>query len=486
LWDFSKIPVFPPDCEDRFENTPAFSAPGLSGPIQAKLKIGAVYDPLEREAERAADQVMRMPGPEVSLAAAPLQISRKCVGCEKEEKLQRRPARPQTSVGEVAAVVHEVLGSPGEPLDPAARAFFEPRFGMDFGGVRVHTGTRAGQSAGAVNALAYTVGSHIVLGDSQCSLGAAEVNRLLAHELTHVVQQSGGGSQRVPDNPLLMPRVQAPFIQRQPKKPGKESEPAAKEEAKGPHIRVFTVRDKKLAGGGTLVDDLVDLKRKLMATNITGDWTLVVSMHGSEERLGAQSGPNWSEKAIFYGPSEIDKLFGDDKDYVKWRDKFGPTGLSMVSCQISKSFEGKLITNLTRGGKQSARGLGEGCKPIATFVSIPEAPAKRSDFDKLSPSRRDSIINELKKLNEKWGYYGIRPVPEDQILDYYYDEEPKGEWVEVEVRVGKEHEVEKLTKTGIPFWNRTTGPDSAKFRELCDQGVTPFKREHVPTAPEVP
>lgn len=310
--------------------------------------------------------------------------------------------------------------------------------------------------------------------------------RSLQHEahLDNEAYRFGGPA--IDYSPSLILHAQAPFMQRQPQKEGKESKPPTKEEPKGPHLQVYVVRDRGLQLGGTLVRDLADLKSKLMATKITGEWTLVLSMHGSQERLGAQSPPDWQKNATFYGPSDIDKLFGDDKDYVKWRNKYGPTGLSMVSCQISKPFEGTLITNLTRTGKQSARGLGEGCKPIAASKIVDTGAPTRSAFDKLSPSRRDSILKKLKELNETWGYYGTPPVPEDQLLDYYYNEEPKGAWVTVEVMVGKEHEVEKLKPTGIPFWNRTTGPKSAKFRELCDQGVGTLKRERVPSVPDVP
>ncbi len=93
-------------------------------------------------------------------------------------------------------IVHEVLSSPGQPLDPAMRAEMEPRFGHDFGQVRVHTGARAAESARAVNALAYTVGRDVVVGVGQYTLGTAVGQRLLAHELAHVVQQSNAPALR--------------------------------------------------------------------------------------------------------------------------------------------------------------------------------------------------------------------------------------------------------------------------------------------------
>jgi len=158
--------------------------------LQRKLAIGTVNDPLEREADRVAEQVIRMPAPAPVSRASSLQINRKCAECEEEEekgKLQKKSAgraAPQTA----PPIVHEVLAEPGAPLDAATRAFMEPRFDYDFSRVRVHSGAAATRSAQAVNALAYTVGDRIVLG----SAGAGP--HLLAHELAHVVQQGSSST----------------------------------------------------------------------------------------------------------------------------------------------------------------------------------------------------------------------------------------------------------------------------------------------------
>jgi hypothetical protein len=227
-----------------------------------------------------------------------------------------------------------------------------------------------------------------------------------------------------------------------------------------------------------------------MGTKIGTDWTLVLSIHGSQERLGAQAPPDMQKNAKFYDASKIETLFNGDKDLVKWRDQYGPTFLSLVSCQVSASFEGKLISNLTRAGagnkRQPQRGLGEGCKPIATAVTVPDAPNTRAEFNKLSQGKQDAIREKLQKLNDTWGYYGAPPVADDEVVHFYYDEEPKGEWVKVEVMVGKGHTVRELKKTGIPYWNRTTGDKSAEFRDKCDQGVGTLKRDRTPGVPDVP
>ncbi len=79
-----------------------------------------------------------------------------------------RAAAPSQSSTEAPSIVHDVLRSPGQPLDPSTRAFMEPRFGYDFSRVRVHDDSRAAKSAEAVNAQAYTVGNQLVFGAGIC------------------------------------------------------------------------------------------------------------------------------------------------------------------------------------------------------------------------------------------------------------------------------------------------------------------------------
>src|SRR5215208_2264204 len=85
-----------------------------------------------------------------------------CAECRRK-RLQRQPTN-QAEPSQAPPIVHDVLRSPGQPFDPATRASMEPRFGHDFSKVRVHTDTRASESAQAVNALAYTVGRDVVFG----------------------------------------------------------------------------------------------------------------------------------------------------------------------------------------------------------------------------------------------------------------------------------------------------------------------------------
>lgn len=113
-----------------------------------------------------------------------------CAECSKKHgtSLQRSAIGNQQEIG-VPPIVHEVLRSPGQPLDGETRAFFEPRFGHDFSRVRIHMGPEAAASAKAIGAAAYTVGSDIVFGDGRYAPKSGAGRFLLAHELTHVVQQ---------------------------------------------------------------------------------------------------------------------------------------------------------------------------------------------------------------------------------------------------------------------------------------------------------
>src|SRR5260370_12509741 len=105
--------------------------------------------------------------------------------------VQRRAQSADTSpASEVPPIVHDVLRSPGQPLDSSTRAFMEPRFGHDFGNVSVHTNSRAAESAHAITASAYAVGRDVVFGSGQYDPHTTAGQRLLAHELTHVGQQS--------------------------------------------------------------------------------------------------------------------------------------------------------------------------------------------------------------------------------------------------------------------------------------------------------
>ena len=188
--------------------------------LQTKLRIGSTTDPLESDADRVADQVMRMgvtnipsTGPnqirrkcaqcqreDDAVPSTPPQLQRKCAACEEEEAhLQKKPDHASESPSlrtEAPPLVHQVLRSPGQPLAKDDLAFFTSRFGFDFSRVRIHNDRTAAESAHSVNALAYTAGSDIAFADGQYQPGTESGRRLIAHELTHVVQQGSAARTR--------------------------------------------------------------------------------------------------------------------------------------------------------------------------------------------------------------------------------------------------------------------------------------------------
>jgi len=174
--------------------------------IQAKLVVGQPGDIYEQEADRVADEVMRMPESQVQWRA------------EEEEKIQTKPLAKQITpvvqrqvrkeekeekeilqTKEHSDRTYEVspdlesriqsLKGGGQPLPESVRIFFEPRFNYDFSQVRVHTDGRAADTAQAMNARAFTTGKDIVFGAGLYSPETETGKRLLAHELVHVVQQ---------------------------------------------------------------------------------------------------------------------------------------------------------------------------------------------------------------------------------------------------------------------------------------------------------
>jgi hypothetical protein len=184
--------------------------------MQAKLEVGAVDDPLEREADEVAEKVMRMPdagafAPPSAKGDGIPGVLRRCAcggtctdrqkkksAGEKWEQVQtKRVNGSDGGPAKAPASVYGVLRSSGQPLDRSTRAFMEPRFGRDFSRVRVHSNAAAQQSAREVNAQAYTLGPNIVFGAGRFAPTTHEGKWLIAHELTHVMQQNGAGAGKI-------------------------------------------------------------------------------------------------------------------------------------------------------------------------------------------------------------------------------------------------------------------------------------------------
>jgi hypothetical protein len=197
--------------------------------MQAKIAVGAVNDPLEREADQVAEKVMRMPdagafarssvrGGRIPGVQRSCACGGTCADCQKKNFAGEGPEQVQTKrinagdggPSQAPASVHGVLRSCGQPLDGATRAFMEPRFGRDFSQVRVHSNAAAQQSARDVNAQAYTLGRNIVFAAGRFAPATHEGRRLIAHELAHVMQQDSaqaGKIDGVSDSTVREPRL---------------------------------------------------------------------------------------------------------------------------------------------------------------------------------------------------------------------------------------------------------------------------------------
>jgi len=168
--------------------------------LQAKLTIGQPGDIYEQEADRVAEQVLATPTHHVVSNTS--------------TRIQCFPEQSTGQMGATPASVNQALSSPGRSLEPALRQDMEQRFGYNFSEVRVHTGEIAERSAQEVSANAYTMGNKIVFGAGRFAPETQTGVRLLAHELVHVVQQSGADSMRAgqSDNKRGLPPL-ASFIQ---------------------------------------------------------------------------------------------------------------------------------------------------------------------------------------------------------------------------------------------------------------------------------
>lgn len=182
-------PLVPGTLPPRLQRKPAVSTPG---------------DALEREADEVADKVMRM----TDLEPAGLALGPPPSAVTDRQAIYRRgaPARPIDTWSDADARIAAVRT--GEPLAASERAFFEPRFGLDFSRVHIHRDATADAAARSVGALAYARGGDIVFRSGAYAPGTAAGRRLLAHELAHVVQQGVG--------------ARAPLVQRRLDEDGKE------------------------------------------------------------------------------------------------------------------------------------------------------------------------------------------------------------------------------------------------------------------------
>jgi len=237
-----------------------------------------------------------------------------CGECKKKDMTLQRHSNGASGAATAPTIVHDALRSPGQPLDASTRAFFEPRFEHDFSSVRVHTDETAAASAKAVNATAYTVGRDLVFGAGQYSPATSEGRKLVAHELTHVLQQTAldgtGGSlshaeSEADRNAAAVVHAQSPTLQLgvdsgslQRKEPGQSGQSEEAEIAvalEGSWHEDYDVALQGTAG----ISDLNAAQKAELAANIADEVVLFFEARGTVERAKGVDFPEHDWKNHF-------------------------------------------------------------------------------------------------------------------------------------------------------------------------------------------
>lgn len=281
---------------------------------QTKLRVSQPGDAHEEEADQVADAVMRMPAAETATSGD--------------------TASPTTTTTSQSGAQEAVPGSDGQPLDAATRAYMEPRFGHDFGNVRVHTDEQAAEAASGYHARAYTVGSDIVFGAQEYAPGTSEGQRLLAHELTHVVQQGSD-------------TAAAATVQREPEG-GTKAPPTV---AQGLSEGVQGYMENSGGGGGDLEDE--DLANQVMGFQhaiLTG-WQTALSnfLVVLESKSDKDSSPDFQkamgkfflEKAVGKIGSVATWALGEVSEKATKPVEFGLDALKALNEEVKRAEEAK-------------------------------------------------------------------------------------------------------------------------------------------------
>jgi len=313
--------------------------------IQAKLSISQPGDAYEQEADRVADQVMRMPDPETRLPggvesdseylpsvtgrrencaamkgienedepfkistienpSAPLnieegeaegeppkaEVAEKC--CQEDNhdnenpvvqlSCDPRPDAPKLEP-EIEGGIHAMRGQ-GTPLSSSERQFMEPRFGVDFGAIRLHTSHEADTHNRALQARAFTLGNDIFFRAGEYTSGEAESNRLLAHELTHTIQQAASSS--LNNAHVRAQPAAARLIQRQPIAPAPAPAVAAAPVGRATVNFLPTIQDLAPAGWGVTTED--DAIIDITAFASAASWKCVITTADQQAHQGVR------------------------------------------------------------------------------------------------------------------------------------------------------------------------------------------------------
>lgn len=257
-------------------------------------------------------------------------------------------------------------------------------------------------------------------------------------------------------------------------------------------LKYYVVGDKGLNyGNGTYVESMEKLKSALLKTKPKGAWTLVISMHGAEDLLATTGGFLRDRNGDgAYDAKKIKSIFGDNA-FTAWKKKYGPTKVMMNSCQINQSFERVLFDSFLKDpSKQAATGLGKDCRPatsVLTLQYVSEGPrgvervtviSNRRQWAKVPQASKKDLLANLAEINKKYGYFGvIKASSSNQLLHYYFDEEPFGGWPIVRLNVDRK-------TLDISYISRSSNPDF--LTKHCPGHLGPLLRERKLLLPPAP
>ena len=368
--------------------------------IQAKLTISESGDPAELEADRVAGQVMRMkePGAQVVQAgAAGSQVQRMCNECEEEEAGQKVQAKAAAAAGQAEELTDETLPAVagmhggGQPLAQPVRSFFEPRFGYDFSHVRVHTDAGASASARALSARAYTLGHDIVFGAGEYAPHTDDGNLLLAHELTHVIQQRGSAHGKLKVESPSSDEVQA---KRADAATGFGfTPPLVKQDLRVEVVSARKIQRQPTVQSGSVGCPVPELQEALNATGasltVDGDFGAATdtaakafqTAHPPLASNGVVDGPTWTalhaaapgNHGVPTGETTATHGWGTGiwATAHQWRQRLTPTNRRFDSCQVTEVDAG--------GGTDSCHFAGSTFAPF-TALSGGTWPVGASNF----------------------------------------------------------------------------------------------------------
>ena len=248
-------------------------------------------------------------------------------------------------------------------------------------------------------------------------------------------------------------------------------------------LMYFVVGDRGLnSGNGIVVATLEAMRDRMVRERRPHNWTLVISIHGDQDCIATRGGTLQSCSGPgAYNADAIRRIFQGDSEesrrFVQWRRQNGPTRVVLNACQVNSAFEQVIINALLRPGtSQRPQGLGRGCRPGTDVMWIEynnRTVRNRRQWRRIPQTDRASLLAQLTRLNQQYGYFGAPSVPSSLILHYYFDEEPLGGWPVVRL-------THLRRQTSIPFYNRAQHP---QFLRQCTGHIQPMRGRRPTTPP---